>query len=255
MRRNIGVSRVIDSRHCMQLYLENLHAGMVPQNEQEWVGQAAHEAAAADDKEAAWAAIEQKLEVLPEEQRQVVIRRARQMCEVAERERDPEATPECRERKMRWEFEGWEIFAKPDELFFFPDERAGGAMVMQITELKSTVRAKSWHWEQLYLFGLVASMVHNYHKPIKLVVRPMQGLPGAEEVRWYSPAETPRQLERLRGDLLRLEEAWGTRVFERRCGGWCHGCKQKTICQEGGYFLAEWEVRRAARAALAVPAA
>jgi hypothetical protein len=147
----------------------------------------------------------------------------------------PEVTNERREVQLMWHDPetGYNVYAKPDELFFFDEQRNGRTLsVMQVTDVKSQAEfVKAYHWRQLYLFGLIATMALKYYHAIKLVVR-LAG-PGTEEVRWFSSTETWRQLHRLRATLREIDEAWRTRVFEEKPGGYCGTCPLLATCQKG----------------------
>jgi hypothetical protein len=163
----------------------------------------------------------------------------------------PEVTNERREVQLMWHDPdtGYDIYAKPDELFFFDEEgtdRYGQPKtksVMQITDDKAlATEIRSYHWRQVFLFGLIASLSLKYYHSIKLVVR-LAGV-GYEEYRWFSQRETYRQLERLRATLRQIDTAWATRTFEEKPGGFCANCPLLATCEKGTAFLRQREVEQ-----------
>jgi hypothetical protein len=163
----------------------------------------------------------------------------------------PEVTNERREVQLMWHDPetGYDIYAKPDELFFFDEEgtdRWGHPKtktVMQITDDKAlATEIRSYHWRQVFLFGLIASLSLKYYHSIKLVVR-LAGV-GHEDYKWFSQRETYRQLERLRATLRQIDVSWATRTFEEKPGGFCANCPLRNECAKGSAFLAQREEER-----------
>ncbi len=135
---------------------------------------------------------------------------------------------------------GWELVAKPDEVSVTQGRK--GLDLLQVTDIKTGGRLKKKHKEQIYFFGMVVSLARDYHGPVKLVVRllgsrasqstalPSSHVPG-EEVLWYSPHLTGKQLDKVRRVIQGIEACEEKDNFpatpEWRA---CNGCKFRQRC-------------------------
>lgn len=244
MKKHISVSRLMDFMRCPKAYHGNITRARdrkVP--ESEVIGDVTHKLTAGQGQAAARVFVQAKLAHLPEERQEAVLEQAVELSANAVEMSAPEVTNERREVQLMWEdpITGYEIYAKPDELFFFDevDERFGRRRVksvMQITDVKAQAEeVKSYHWRQLYLFGLIATLSLRYYHAIRLVVR--LAATESEEQRWFSQQATYRQLERLRMTLREIDQAWRTRVFEEKPGRFCKDCPLLAECAKGQEFL------------------
>lgn len=106
-----------------------------------------------------------------------------------------------REKQLSWRdpVTGWKLKAKPDEIAL----PGTSNNYMEIADLKTAYRMKKKHRDQLYFFGLVASLATGYDGPIKLVVK-LLGSRTRQEF-WYSPKVTAAALERVRDTVIEIE--------------------------------------------------
>lgn len=230
MRRDTSVGDILAYRLCPRYYRE-LVRGKRPVDEFQVTGNVVHKRVVEGSSAEALAYQKAQLALIPEEKRAEVAEEIEELVKTAQEMVDDEVTEENQEVQLKWfdSLTGWTVFAKPDELFYTGE---GYSRVMQITEIKSkALRVKRGHKDQLFMFGLIASLAHDYRGPIRLVVR----LPRVEEEHefWYSPKATPRELEALRATLLEMEASWRERNFPCRSGNWCRGCPQLASCQDG----------------------
>lgn len=107
-----------------------------------------------------------------------------------------------KEKQLTWldPRTGWQLKAKPDELSMVP---FGDSELMEIADLKTAKKFKFRHREQLFFFGLVASLAFNYRGPIRLVVK-LLGSNSQKEF-WYSPKATQKSLLRVRSTISEIE--------------------------------------------------
>lgn len=235
--KHISISRLMDFMRCPRAYIESIRRAREKHqlSEPQVLGDVTHMLTAGEEPEAAREYIDVKLPAVAEERREEVMREAEKLADTASNMSAPEVNNERREVQLMWHDPetGYNIYAKPDELFYFDEQRGGRAIsVMQITDVKSQAeQVKGYHWRQLYLFGLIATLALKYHHAIKLVVR--LATPGIEETRWFSSAETWRQLHKLRSTLREIDRAWETGVFEHKPGGYCANCPLLASCEKG----------------------
>lgn len=106
-----------------------------------------------------------------------------------------------REKQLSWRdpVTGWKLKAKPDEIAL----PGASNNYMEIADLKTAYRLKKKHRDQLYFFGLVASLATGYDGPIKLVVK-LLGSRTRQEF-WYSPKVTAAALERVRDTVIEID--------------------------------------------------
>ncbi len=242
-QKHISVGRIMDYMRCPFAYWESINRARERQaTEEEVVGNASHKLTAGDSPTKTREFVAAKLPHLAEDKREAVMAEAVALSITAKQMSSPEVTQERREVQLMW-FDpesGYEIYAKPDELFFFDEvvEHSGGRRktVMQITDVKTQAeQVRSYHWRQVFLFGLIATMSLRYYHSIKLVVR-LAG-PEKEEHRWFSQRETPRQLERLRATLRQIDKSWQTRTFEEKPGSYCKNCPALANCGKGTQYM------------------
>ena len=245
--RHISISRLMDFMRCPRAYLENiLRARDKQASEPEVLGDVTHMLTAGKETAEAREYIEVKLPEVAAERKQEVLQQATVLAEKATDMSGPEVTDEDREVQLKWQDPetGYIIYAKPDELIYFEEQRNGKTLnVMQITDVKSQAEeVKSYHWRQLFLFGLIAALAENYHYAIKLVVR--LATPGIEEVKWFASREMYRQLEKLRATLREIDQAWATKTFPEKAGGYCKDCPLLANCRAGQLEMARRETFR-----------
>lgn len=238
--RHASVGQILSFRRCPAGYYGTIQRSKTRQSTpSEAKGVATHKLASGEDVETTREIIDVKLAHLPQQVRDAVMDDAIELSETAVEMSAPEVTHERREVQLVWfdPVTQYFIYAKPDELFFFDEVeikygRRKVKSVMQITEIKSQAEeVRSYHYKQLFLFGLIATLTLRYHYSIKLVVR-LVG-PGIEEHKWFSQRETYRQLEELRTTLREMNDAWRTRTFEHRPGGYCKDCPLFAECEKG----------------------
>jgi hypothetical protein len=237
-RKHISISRLMDFMRCPAAYFDsviNARAKADQKSEGEVLGDVTHKLTAGEDVAVVREFIDEKLPEMAVERRAEVLEIGAERAERAKAMSAPEVTHERREVQLEW-FDagsGYTIYAKPDELFHFDEERNGRTIsVMQITDVKAEAdEVKGYHWRQVYLFGLIATMALHYRHAIKLVVRLAKH--GTEEVKWFSSQETWRQLAKVRATLKEIDTAWETRVFEHRPGGYCKDCPLLATCKGG----------------------
>ncbi|MGD9681132.1 MAG: PD-(D/E)XK nuclease family protein [Candidatus Obscuribacterales bacterium] len=106
-----------------------------------------------------------------------------------------------REKQLSWRdpVTGWKLKAKPDEIAL----PGASNNYMEIADLKTAYRLRKKHRDQLYFFGLVASLATGYDGPIKLVVK-LLGSRTRQEF-WYSPKVTAAALERVRETVVEID--------------------------------------------------
>jgi hypothetical protein len=254
--RYINISRLMEFMRCPRAYFENIMKARErdntkqPLTEPQVLGDVTHMLTAGEEPAAAREFIREEMPHEPEAKQEEVLAEAVELADKATKMSAPEVTNERREVQLMWHDPetGYNIYAKPDELFFFDEERNGRQIsVMQITDVKSQAEeAKSYHWRQVYLFGLVATMALKYYHAIKLVVR--LAATETEYTRWYSQQETWRQLNRLRETLREIDIAWATRTFEEKPGGYCRNCPlvAEGRCAIGADYLRRLEEDRLA---------
>jgi hypothetical protein len=175
--KRISISRLMDFMRCPAAYFENIRRAREEKqsSEPEVLGDVTHMLTAGEEPTAAREYIEEKLPAVAVERREEVLEQAAELADRATHMSAPEVTNERREVQLMWHDPetGYNVYAKPDELFFFDEERNGRTLsVMQITDVKSQAEyVKSYHWRQVYLFGLIATLSLKYFHAIKLVVR------------------------------------------------------------------------------------
>jgi len=106
-----------------------------------------------------------------------------------------------REKQLSWRdpITGWKLKAKPDEIAL----PGASNSYMEIADLKTAYRLRKKHRDQLYFFGLVASLATGYDGPIKLVVK-LLGSRTRQEF-WYSPKVTAAALDRVRDTVVEID--------------------------------------------------
>lgn len=246
-RKTISVYRIMDFQRCQRAYRHDvLTARDRKATESEVVGHATHRLTAGEAPVQTREFVAEKLPEAPEERREAVMEEAMHRSENAQNMSAPQVDNTVREVQLMWHDDetGYDVYAKPDELFFFDEvgrDRYGRKRVnsvMQITDVKSLAEeVRPYHWRQLFLFGLVATMALKYYHSIKLVVR-LAG-PEVEEYRWYSQKETYRQLMDLRATLRAVDNAWATWTFTERAGGYCKDCPLLKECATGQWYLGQ----------------
>jgi|AGTN01.3.fsa_nt_gi hypothetical protein len=202
--KTISFSDLWAFRECPFCYLERIRRKRKPPaNIYEAVGEAAHAAIVAPEEERE-AIIEKYISQLPEEQQEqagkMICEHIRANARLVQQDESINRKPE---KQLSWFFEsiGWILKAKPDEIGYYTDSR--GAKVLQITELKTASFLKAKHKEQLYFFGLVASLALGHRGPIKLVLRLLGS--ETEQVFWYSHFSTERSLAKVRSLIGEIE--------------------------------------------------
>src|SRR5262249_3718829 len=148
----------------------------------EIVGDTVHAAVAAKPEERAQV-IAQFLEKLPEEDREIAAEAVEDLVATAdELEDESDATDLKKEKQLSW-FDpetGWTLKAKPDETGMTMNDY--GREIPMVLDKKTAIHPKYKSRRaalkaldkckrQVFFFGLVYSLVNNYHGPIKLVVR------------------------------------------------------------------------------------
>lgn len=244
--KHISISRLMDFQRCPKAYedsIRNAKEKADNKSEAEVLGDVTHKLTAGEPPEAVREFIDEKLPGAAADRRVEVLEAATERADRAKAMSAPEVTHERREVQLVWydPESGYNIYAKPDELFFFDEERNGRQIsVMQITDVKAEAEnIKGYHWRQVFLFGLIATMALKYRFSIKLVVRLAK--PGIEDTKWFSSHETWRQLSKLRQTLREIDRAWETRTFEHRPGGYCRNCPLLDTCKEGQMELGRRE--------------
>jgi len=221
-----------------------------PPKEGQIIGRVVHRRAAEGDSQAVIQYQKRQLQMVPVEKRDQVEVDVDELSFHAQELSDEEVTAEEKEVQLFWQdpVTGWTVYAKPDQRFWFEDKLRN--KVMQITEVKSqALFAKRYHWDQIFLFGLIAAMAENYEGPIRLVLQfpyvamlKSQGVKWvkitdangerlinvdelhSEVERWYSPKMTEEKLEALRADLRLMEECFGSGHFPCPEGDDCWAC-------------------------------
>ncbi len=222
MKKKISVSDLLAFRQCPQAYYEMVRGKRRRATQFEVVGNATHRLAAGGDSEDARQYVEKQLGLLSTEEQQAARKDIDELAKTAGEMIDEQVTADDQELQLSWldPETGWTIFAKPDELFYFTDSLS--YKVMQITDIKTAFKVKGRHKDELFLFGLVASLALNYRHSIKLVVRLLRS--KSEVAFWYSQKLTEQKLEDLRQTFRQLEAAWKDRNFPA-CDHWyCKSC-------------------------------
>lgn len=237
MKKEIGVSRIVDFRRCRFAFAENAKKGKRPVTQYDAIGRAAHKLAAGGDEQRTLAAVERQLSELPEAEREAAVRRALELSRNAAEMQDKNVRPDDQEVQLSWHdpVTGWTVYSKPDERFYFQDAR--DLKVLQLTDLKSGYRVTERHKDELFLHGLIASLSLNYRYSIRLVIR----LLGAktEVPFWYSQRETYREVDRLRHTLRQIEAAAESGQYDPNPSFLnCHRCKLLSACTTGQAYLA-----------------
>lgn len=242
--RHISISRLMDFMRCPAAYYDsvvNAREKADNKSESEVIGDVTHKLTAGEKREQVREFIDEKLPEAAVERRAEVLETATERADRAKAMSAPQVTHERREVQLVWydAESGYNIYAKPDELFFFDEERNGKRIsVMQITDVKAEAEQfKGYHWKQVFLFALIAAMSLQYRFSIRVVVRLARV--GIEDEKWFSASETWRHLARLRLTLKEIDRAWETRTFEHRAGGYCKKCPLLATCREGQRELAE----------------
>ena len=247
--RTTRISDVVTFRICTQSY-EWSRRRPQPPSEFEVIGNVTHALAAGGNSEEVLQYAERQLEEVAPKERPAIQAKIIELVKTNERMIDDEVTEDNQELQLVWEdldenlpewlrsqvrtpATGIKIYAKPDELFFFED--AINQQVMQITDIKTGYRVQRRHKDELFLFGLIASLAKEYYQSIRLVVRMLGS--QTEEVFWYSPKLTARCLDELRDTIRQMMAVREEGLFEARTGGHCRGCKFASICPENQEWL------------------
>lgn len=241
MSKRIAVWRIVDYWHCPRMYRDGVQQGREKKmSTSEAIGRATHAVVSGTDRGQAVAFLERELRHEPEAERDAAIRRTVALAETCAEMTPESVSNDHKEVQLSWfdELTGWEIFAKPDELFYFQDDRGLG--VMQITDNKTAQRMKRKYKDELFLFGLVASMAEQWRYSIRLVCRLLGS--RTEETFWFSQREIGRALQKLRSTLSSIERSWAGEGFEETPGYHCHGCRFRPNCADGQNWL---EMRQA----------
>lgn len=229
MKKKISVSDLLAFRQCPQAYFEMVRGKRRPSTQFEVVGKVTHRLAAGGDSDDARQYVEKQLALLSSEERVVAQQDIEELTKTAGEMIDEQVTADDQELQLSWydPETGWTIFAKPDELFYFTDSL--GYKVMQITDIKTAFKLKGRHKDELFLFGLVASLALNYRYSIRLVVRLLRS--KSEVTFWYSQRLTEQKLDELRETFRSLEAAWKAREFPG-CGAWyCRTCNPEPAAE------------------------
>lgn len=202
--KTISFSDIWAFKQCPFCYLERMKRRYRPaETIYEAVGEGAHAAIAAPAEERE-AILQKYISQVSPEQQEEAEKMMREHIRANERlvDRD-ESSDRQPEKQLSWFFEatGWTLKAKPDEIGFYTDQ--SGLRVLQITDLKTARWIKPKHKEQLYFFGLVASLALDHRGPIKLVVRLLGS--ETEEVLWYSHFSTQRSLAKVQALIGEIE--------------------------------------------------
>jgi len=202
--KTISFSDMWAFKQCPFCYLERVTRRRRPaETVYEAVGEGAHAAIAAPAEEREAILRKYVSQVSPEQQEEaekLMREHIRANERLVEGDQSSDRQPE---RQLSWLFEetGWTLKAKPDEIGFYTDQ--SGLRVLQITDLKTASWIKPKHKEQLYFFGLVASLALDHRGPIKLVLRLLGS--ETEQVFWYSHFSTQRSLARVRALIGEVE--------------------------------------------------
>lgn len=201
--KTISFSDMWAFRECPSCYLERVTRKRRPaETIYEAVGEAAHAAIAAPSEQRE-TILKEHISRLPSEQQAEAEKLMREHIYANERLAQADAaTGRKSEKQLSWfdEVSGWTLKAKPDEIGFIV---GGDSAVLQITDLKTARFMRGKHKEQLYFFGMVASLALNHRGPIKLVLRLLGS--ESEHVFWYSHFSTQRSLLKLRDLLAEIE--------------------------------------------------
>lgn len=202
--KTISFSDMWAFRECPSCYLERVTRKRRPaENIYEAVGEGAHAAIAAPVEERE-AILKEHVGKLPSELQEEAEKLMREHIRANERLVQTDAAANRQpEKQLSWfdEISGWTLKAKPDEIGFITRE---DSVVLQITDLKTARYMKGKHKEQLYFFGLVASLALKHRGPIKLVLRLLGS--ESEHVFWYSHLSTERTLLKVRTLIGEIEK-------------------------------------------------
>jgi hypothetical protein len=206
-RKSLSFSDMRAFMDCPWSYLERITSKRrPPERIEEIVGEATHDLAAAP--------VEQRQPILSKyirdtdpTQRAEVEKLVRERISVADQMSQSAShvgEKINKEKPLSWfdPVSGWQLFAKPDETKFFLTEH--GVHVLDIIELKTGYVLKKKHREQLYHFGMVASLALNHQGPIRLVVR-LLGSGKSHEFRYYHGA-TAGSLAKVRAMIEQIEQ-------------------------------------------------
>lgn len=244
-KRTTNVSRILEFMRCPKLYHHNIVAAKNKKtSERQVIGNATHKLAAGESETRTRELVDTQLPDAPEERKVAVMAEALELAEQAREMEDPDldVTDEDREVQLQWYDPETDmtIYALPDELIMFEEDdrrRPGKKIeVMQITELKAKAEwFRGYHWKQLFMFGLIATLALDYRYAIKLVLKLLT--PGLQETKWFSQQLRDKQLFDLRQTLRAMDHAWQTRTFQETPGAFCRDCPLLAQCEKGQEFL------------------
>jgi hypothetical protein len=234
-KKRIAIWQILLFKLCAAQYFDCvLNRRRRPASKHEAMGRGFHEIGAGGDTETALEKVERALELIEIEpaERVDALERVRIMGEMAAELAEPNGEQE-HQLCYHDEATGYDVYAKPDQISWFTN--ALGAKVMKITDRKKGYKFKDRHWDELFMFGLIASLVYNYTGPICLVVQLVGSGEKDDVVRekeeWYSPKRTRQQLADLQATLREIDAAWQARKFDCTPGFHCRDCKLSEVCE------------------------
>jgi hypothetical protein len=261
--KEIAVNQLVMARHCLHAVLASqdvlkraVQEGSKERTVVTVLGDAVHRLMAGRQKDKVINHLQSETPQLPAEELATIVEKAERIADRV-KARLSQGEDLKVEDVMSWtDVEtGWKIFAQPDRVEKFTDEKGE---FIAIRDLKFPKRVRERHKEAARIFGLVMFMKlkGDPNTRIQLIVECLQEDHAWEE--WLGPVGMILdELNSVQDTLRRIDAAAAAaengKVVPRSHGNHCFGCKLREQCKQGMKYIAREKAAiadaRAARAA------